>query len=258
MKPIKSWNIKARLQSKQKSWSTPSENWALWDEKWIKDDETNTTIYTGIDSEIIALAETIKGGEREDEEVVDWYQVSYTSGQPLSTLSVIHGTAHPSVQEEEEEPHFTQKGWYYAWQDATSIDDYAYIHAPYDVLQTDCTDMYSHCGWLYRWTHPLSHVVNGTRMFDYAYMREFRDDGGIKTTLMMLDNADNMFSGCQLDLESIQTIAQTIKTHTSGTHRIGLGVDYRLQGNADYTAAINTITSKGWSVYAQFNNFYTT
>lgn len=70
-------------------------------------------------------------------------------------------------------------------------------------------------------------------------LKEFYGD------LSNLDDGEDMFYGCKLNLKSLQRIANSIKTHTSGTHTITLGINSTAQS---VETALNTIRSKGWNV----------
>lgn len=94
-------------------------------------------------------------------------------------------------------------------------------------------------------------------MFGLTYMREFRDNSEFGTSLRNLDNADGMFQGCHLDLESIRIISSQIKTHTDGaSHKIALGVDKALKGNADLESYLQTMREKGWTLTVAYSALY--
>lgn len=71
--------------------------------------------------------------------------------------------------------------------------------------------------------------------------------------LPALSTASAMFNGCVLDAYSVKKIATGIKTWTSGSHPITIGIAKTLQNDPDVQADIAVIRSKGWTVTAQYN-----
>lgn len=71
--------------------------------------------------------------------------------------------------------------------------------------------------------------------------------------LPALSTASNMFGGCVLDAYSVKRIATSIKTWTSGSHPITIGIAKPLQNDPDVLADIQAIRAKGWTVTVQYN-----
>lgn len=58
----------------------------------------------------------------------------------------------------------------------------------------------------------------------------------------------------KLDKQSLLQIASTIKEYTDGTsHKIDLGIDATLTGDAEVLSALDAIAAKGWTVTHKFN-----
>ena len=71
--------------------------------------------------------------------------------------------------------------------------------------------------------------------------------------LPALSTASAMFNGCVLDAYSVKKIATGIKTWTSGSHPITIGIAKPLQNDPDVLADIQAIRDKGWAVTVQYN-----
>lgn len=71
--------------------------------------------------------------------------------------------------------------------------------------------------------------------------------------LPALSTASAMFNGCVLDAYSVKKIATGIKTWTSGSHPITIGIAKPLQNDPDVLADIAAIRAKGWTVTVQYN-----
>ena len=86
------------------------------------------------------------------------------------------------------------------------------------------------------WVDDLSNMTNGTAMFkNCAQLTTFVGD------LSSLETADEMFYGCTLDAESLEILADTLPTVTSGTIDIGASTNATEE-------VITTIKGKGWTV----------
>jgi hypothetical protein len=85
-------------------------------------------------------------------------------------------------------------------------------------------------------------------MFKNAPVQHIEDD----LELVRLNAADNMFSGCQLDAESVPRVLDSLPSYTSGTHRIGLGIHVDHQGDETVLAAIANAEAKGWTLTVQW------
>lgn len=91
-------------------------------------------------------------------------------------------------------------------------------------------------------------MTTGTQVFqNNTKMYRFDCD------LPSLSTASAMFSGCVLDAYSVKKIATGIKSWTSGSHPITLGVDRALQNDPDVLADIQAIRDKRWTVTLQWN-----
>lgn len=73
--------------------------------------------------------------------------------------------------------------------------------------------------------------------------------------LSALEDGEDMFYGCKLGVRTLQRIANTIKTHTSGTHKITIGMNCKESEyeTSSYKTHIVTIKEKGWDVLCGFN-----
>lgn len=65
--------------------------------------------------------------------------------------------------------------------------------------------------------------------------------------LKTLNSGNGMFKKCCLTKRTVQAIADTIKTQTSGSHVIDLGIDATLENDPDVIQAIETVSQKGWT-----------
>lgn len=66
-----------------------------------------------------------------------------------------------------------------------------------------------------------------------------------------LQQADDMFKNCILNLASVKHIASSINHVASGS--ITIGINAELQGNSELEAALKTIRDKGWGVTEEYN-----
>ena len=106
---------------------------------------------------------------------------------------------------------------------------------------TDGSGMFYNCTALTTFTSDLSSLYDGDSMFyNCTALTTFTSN------LRYLIYGRYMFYGCKLDTPSVQNIADTIKTVSSGTIHIGIG---NSTPNEQETEAFNTIASKGWTVY---------
>lgn len=73
--------------------------------------------------------------------------------------------------------------------------------------------------------------------------------------LSALEDGEDMFYGCKLGVRTLQRIANTIKTHSSGTHKITIGMNCKESEyeTSSYKKHIDTIKEKGWEVLCGFN-----
>ena len=111
---------------------------------------------------------------------------------------------------------------------------------------TNGTDMFNWCSKLASFSSDLSSLTNAMGMFAYCYsLKSFSSD------LSSLTNGAGMFTNCKLDTVSVQHIADTINTVSSGNITIFIG---NSTPNNQEEAAFNTIASKGWSVYVNGNS----
>lgn len=93
-------------------------------------------------------------------------------------------------------------------------------------------------------------MTNGAQMFiNCSSLSHFRGD------LSSLTGASGMFSGCKLDLESVQHIASSINnaTSVSGSHPITIGVDSTKVAQSQQDSANAILVGKGWTVTWQRN-----
>jgi hypothetical protein len=98
------------------------------------------------------------------------------------------------------------------------------------------TALISFCG-------DLSSLTNGYGMFlESTKLTSFCGD------LSSLTNGSAMFSGCKLDAESLECIADTLPTVTTGAIDIGYNCSA-----ADAQAAYDSITGKGWTCSMTYN-----
>lgn len=86
------------------------------------------------------------------------------------------------------------------------------------------------------WVSDMSNLTDGTAMFkNCSYLTTFIGD------LSSLETADEMFYGCTLDAESLEILADTLPTVTSGTIDIGASTNATAE-------VIATIKGKGWTL----------
>lgn len=251
-KPIKSWNISTRLQSKNKSWSVPSPSW-FDNAGWKKATDYTTSVTTGFDNDIIALADSYKSSVDWDAGTGTYYELNYASGQPLSTLTVKTGAMFRDLGSQDYAEPDIGLGFYLVCEDGGRP---VKVHEPWDVATVDASNAFSLAYWLDEWDYPLPRVEIADNMFNGTYMRRFRDSSAFRTSLTNLSSGSNMFNICQLDAESVRIIAEQIKDWSTlgGTHRLGLYIDSRYRDEvAPYIAAI---TAKGWTVSAAYTSAY--
>lgn len=124
------------------------------------------------------------------------------------------------------------------------------------------------------WTTSLATVVNGLEMFKGNQMQTFKtrfdklevgtgmfiEQGGLRefdANLPSLVTADNMFPNSILTLESVQKIGEGIRTWTSGSHPITIGIGCTQSTFDDHSTgwydAIQVIKGKGWTVNVRIN-----
>ncbi len=252
-KPIKSWNIKTRFQSASKTVST---NLPPGFEK--RNDSTSFVI-TGWNDVIAADAEKYKRPEIDwENKTATWYELSYSSGNPLNTLTVKTGTAYVPVDGDWEEPTPEGYGFFMNLVDTNNPEDYIKVHDPWVPATTDGKYMFQRCGWLDEWNFEMPELVDGTGMFSQTYMRRFRDPSQFGTSLRKLDKGQTMFTGCSLDKESIRIISSQIKDHTGAAAKpeLTLGIDASLQNDPDVLQYLDVITRKNWKTTVSYTNYY--
>lgn len=96
----------------------------------------------------------------------------------------------------------------------------------------------------------LGNLISAFGMFSGCFkMTQFDGD------LSALEDGEDMFYGCKLGVRTLQRIANTIKTHTSGTHKITIGMNCKETEyeTSSYKTHIDTIKEKGWEVLCGFN-----
>lgn len=97
-------------------------------------------------------------------------------------------------------------------------------------------------------TGDLPSLTTGTFMFySCSNLTSFTGD------LSSLTTGTDMFLGCKLDLTSVNLIANSLPTLTSGSHPITIGVDSTQVTQAQQDAANATLVSKGWTATWQRN-----
>ena len=105
--------------------------------------------------------------------------------------------------------------------------------------------MFYYCGNLTSFSSELPCLTNGNRMFNNcSNLTSFTSD------LSSLTDGNSMFRSCKLDTTSVQNIADTINTVSSGKIDIGIG---NSTPNEQEKAAFNTMVSNGWTVYVSVN-----
>ena len=91
----------------------------------------------------------------------------------------------------------------------------------------------------------MPNLTSGTAMFkNCSQLTTFIGD------LSSLESANEMFYGCKLDAESLEILADTLPTVTSGTISIGYG---SLATNVEAEAAKAAIQAKGWTCHMDYN-----
>jgi hypothetical protein len=110
---------------------------------------------------------------------------------------------------------------------------------------TNGEEMFCYCGSLTSFSSNLSSLTNGYSMFYYCSTLE-----SFSSNLSSLTNGYWMFLRCKLDTASVQNIADTINTVSSGTIHIGIG---NTEPNDQEETAFNTMVDKGWIVYVGGN-----
>ena len=101
---------------------------------------------------------------------------------------------------------------------------------------TDGCNMFDGCSSLTSFTSDLSSMTNGSSMFyNCAKLTSFTSD------LSSLTNGTGMFQNCNLDTESLELIAESLPTVTSGTIDIGASTNATDE-------VIATIKGKGWTL----------
>lgn len=112
--------------------------------------------------------------------------------------------------------------------------------------------MFSHNYNMHTFRANISKVTDGLYMF-WGNSSLVTFEGSLES----LEDGGNMFDGCILSINSVKNIADTIKTHTSGTHNITVGMgcteaEYNAEGS-EWNSNIQRIKDKGWTVACQYN-----
>ena len=105
----------------------------------------------------------------------------------------------------------------------------------------------------------LSSLKNGDSMFNLTNLTNFQ------APLTKLESADNMFTTCRLTPQSVMFVLDSIPTHMSGEHKLGIGIACadtedaknvfaEQAGYNDWQTMTDYVTDKGWTVTWQFNN----
>lgn len=111
---------------------------------------------------------------------------------------------------------------------------------------TNGTDMFYWCNNLTSFKGKLTALTNGVYMFsNCSNLTSFESD------LSALTSGSNMFSKCKLDLASVNRIATSIPSYTSGSHPITIGVDSTKVSTEQQATANTIIVGKGWTVIWQ-------
>lgn len=108
---------------------------------------------------------------------------------------------------------------------------------------TDGSNMFDGCKAFTSWTVELPNLTNGYYMFSTCPKLS-----SFNSVLSALNTAAGMFHGCKLNNESLQNIVTTIKSWSSGTHKITIGVNSNLVTQAQQDEADTILTGKGWTV----------
>lgn len=215
-----------------------------------------STVTVGSEAEAVALAGSYKSEWNWEDNTVTWHEVSYSTGQPVSTVTVKTGTSALPKEGDWREPIPLGYGFYMCGTDTNADEDYIKIHEPWKPDTVDGNAMFRYCGWLTEWNFPMPMLENGSYMFAYTYMRKFRDPSEFGTSLSRLVNGDYMFILCSLDAESVRIIAEQIKDWRgdTATHKLSLGIDQAYRDEVG--GYIDAITAKGWTVTVAYTNFY--
>lgn len=103
---------------------------------------------------------------------------------------------------------------------------------------TDGNQMFCGCLKLKSFAGDLSSLTNGQGMFfGCAELTSFTSD------LSSLTNGSSMFENCNLDVESLECIAETLPTVASGSIDIGASTNATAE-------VIAEIKGKGWTLYS--------
>lgn len=114
---------------------------------------------TGWDSDISALAENYKKTNVDwDAKTMQRYDVSYNTGDPISTLTVTTHNGRLIISDEDEwsEPKPPDYGFYMLGDTSQDPDDLIKVHDPWVPATTDGSSLFRYCTWLWRWEFPLS------------------------------------------------------------------------------------------------------
>ena len=138
------------------------------------------------------------------------------------------------------------------WNAANGYSDLKSFNSYFGNNMNYMSYSFQNCTELESWNCATPRVYD----MDYAFtgcrkLKHFRGD------LSELSSADNMFGSsesdcCQLDLASVQHIAQTLPTMERHAF-ISLGIAGSLNGNSDLETALQQIRDKGWEVYTYYN-----
>lgn len=120
-------------------------------------------------------------------------------------------------------------------------------------------NMFLNCYELTSIISDLSRLKNGNSMFQGCELTTFQ------CPLTSLESAEYMFDSCRLTPQSVMFILDSIPTHISGEHKIGIGIACantedaknvfaEQAGYNDWQTMTNYVTDKGWTVTWQFNN----
>lgn len=130
---------------------------------------------------------------------------------------------------------------------------------------TNASAMFDSCISLPSFTGDLSSITEGDMMFRFCdTLTSFSGDlSSLSTAYAMFEGDENftsfdgnlssltdgedMFHDCKLDLDSVNRIAESLPTYTSGTHKITISVDKSLVTQAQQNAANVIIVGKGWT-----------
>lgn len=110
-----------------------------------------------------------------------------------------------------------------------------------------CYSMFAFSG-LKVFSSEVALLSNGDSMFFQNFSLS-----SFSSPLPSLTNGNKMFNGCKLNLESVQTIARTIKDNNlmATPPTLTLGMVKGIQGQVD--AELDLIRAKGWALTAQYN-----